>query len=472
MTKYATHLSLKQAVIRAAAAVAILLGITGCALPINLARQVEAPPAPTEGALPATETPTPTPSEAPATPEPTTDDTVQAIPTASFTPLPSPTPLDEPTEATAESTAEATPLTATETTPAAGQPSPVPADTPPLIGTFDVYLGAPDSSGGQLLRWMDTETGEKVSEITIKAKDNRAVRAGEYVYFVEAGTGLPVRANTAGAIETLAFAGPLPGAGDFQFMPSGNGNFLAWMSVLGDGTYAISHAASDGTLSTEIIRGNLEPGALVKLVRLSNDGRNVFYNIQPVDTTDDKTLFNAYTDLYMLNVSSGEVTELPGEPPCGPGLVCDAHVSLDGTYLLRTLPPATASAPIIVTNLVSGTVVARFTPEDVPNGAAFEIGYPFLTPGGEMIYMIAYGPPELENYMLVWANLLTGEQHVVSELGTERHRPLGWAGAGQWLLTTVEPDSYETWQTNIETGDTRRIAGMLFLGYINNLPTP
>lgn len=372
----------------------------------------------------------------------------------------------QPPTANPTATTEATP---TPTTPPASETPAIPPDSPPKLGSFDVYLGAPNDSGLQALLWVNTSTGETATEIQIRADDQDIVRAGQYIYFYAPGTREPRRANTAGAIQTLTFAAPPFNAVSYQLMPSATGNFLAWLSVDSGNVFTISFAASDGTNVHQVGGDTLLPGETVRLLRVTNDGRRIFYERRPASVTH-QTLFNARYDLYMLDVSSGQVLHLPGEPACGEAFVCDAHVSADGAYLVRTLPPRANTQLIIVTNLVSSANVARLSPIGIPPGAAYEIGYPFLTPGGELIYEVAYGALGLERYLWVWANLVTGEQRVLAELGTERHRPLGWASDGLTLLTTREPDVYDTWQINTETGAMRQIAGMLFLGHIVEPP--
>ena len=184
-----------------------------------------------------------------------------------------------------------------------------------------------------------------------------------------------------------------------------------------------------------------------------------------------ETRFSTRYDIYLIDILTNQTIHLPGEPACGESFVCDAHISSDGAFLIRMLPASLYQQPVVVTNLGTSVVLARFTPPATPAGYTLEIGYPFLTPGGELVYMQAYGPPQLESYRLVWANIVTGDQHVIVDLGHEKHRPLGWAADGINLLTTREPLQYDTWQINTETGSFRQIAGMMFLGHVQEPPT-
>lgn len=381
--------------------------------------------------------------------------------TASPTPAPSRTPEPNPPP----------PLpTPSETSP----PSATPTATavPPLTGSFDVYLSRPASDGSQTLMWIDTATAEVVTQIDIRAEDGRAIRGGQHIYFVEQATHQPVRVNTAGAAEVIAFAVPPPGAADYQILPSINGTHLVWASVSADGvTYQIGAARSDGVGAREVVRGQIEPGTSIDLLRVTIDGARLIFALKPPHITD-ATQFNAAYDLYSLNLITGEVVHLPGEPACGQRgdkpLVCDAYVSPDGAYLARTLTPQ-ALGTVVVTNLVTGAEVARFEPLDVPLGAIYEIGYPLFTPSGDLIFFESIGPEAIREYRLVLGNTVTGQASAIAVL-SDLHRPIGWTGSGFILLTTREPDTYDTWQIDIRSGQVRLVASNLFIGHVEVAP--
>lgn len=396
---------------------------------------------------------------------------VLASPTRSpepSTPIPTPTPQVtaapieiRPTDAVSTPDLSPTPNTISTA---------VPPDTPPISGSFDVYLGAPNEAGYQLLRWVETTTGEKITEISIRSDDHDAVRAGQYIYYYAPGTRQPQRVNTSGAILPLGFASPPPGTLFYQFLPSPTGEYLTWVAAGPDGVFKISLSDAAGTDVRQVGGDTLLEGEQVRLLRVTNDGSKVFYERRPISITHE-TLFAGRYSIFMLDTRTGRVYQLPGEPACGDMLVCDAHISPDGAFLIRTLPPQVVQQPVVVTNLVTSSVVVRFTPPVLPTGGfSIDIGYPFLTPSGELIYEQAYGPPGLESYRLILANLDNGDQRALVELGHEKHRPLGWAADGVTLLTTREPQQFDTWQVNSETGAMRQIAGMLFLGHIEEPP--
>jgi hypothetical protein len=352
---------------------------------------------------------------------------------------------------------------------AAGTPSAVGTPIPPTKGSFDVYLGAPDDQGSQLLRWVSTNSGEKITEISIRSDNQEAIRAGQYVYYYAPGTRAPHRVNTAGAVEPLAFANPPAGAMYYQLLPSATGDYLCWVVVQSDSVYKIYLSDVAGEEVRQVGGDTLRSGETIRLLRLTNDGTRIFYERRP-DGIAHQPLIPGKYEISLLSVGTGTVGTLPGEPACGETLVCDAHISPDGAFFIRTLPPSSFAQPIVVTNLATSSVLARFAPLDTPGGFSVELGYPFLTPGGELVYTQVYGPAKLEEYRLVWANIVTGEQRVIVALGHEQHRPLGWASDGITLLTTREPKQFDTWQINVETGAMRQIAGMLFLGHIEEPP--
>jgi hypothetical protein len=434
----------------------VLLGMSGC---FGLGGQnalTAATSTPTEGAVEATPEP-----EATATMAEEVAPASEAAPvTPSLTPLPSPTPLSD--ETPAGETPEGEPVEPVGDTP-------IPPGTEPLEGLFDVYLLAPDESGTQSLRWVSVVSDRVITEIHIRSADHRAIRAGQYIYFVQADTFSPRRVNTAGAIEELTFANPRSPVVSYQMLPSSTGDYLAWLEVDQDGSYTISAASSSGEDARVVSEGTLGAGETIKLMRVARDGSKLFFDRRPADVSMDAA-FDGYYDLYQLNLSTGEEAQLPGEPACGGLRVCGAHISPDGAYLARTLPPTVVGAEVVVTNLSTSTVVARFYPEGIPAGVPYNIGWPFFTPSSELVFIEEYGTPSVENYKLVAGNLVTGEQRVVAELGSEPHRPLGWAADGVTLLTTREPDFYDTWQVDIVTGDVQQIAAWMFLGYIQEPP--
>jgi hypothetical protein len=360
-------------------------------------------------------------------------------------------------------------MTAVPGTAAALQEASAQATVAPIKGSFDIYLGAPDSSRNQLLRWVDTVSGQKITEITIRADDQTIVRAGQYVYFYQPGTRAPRRVNTAGSIEPVPFADPPSGTEFYQFLPSATGNYVAWLIVATNNTFSIHIAGANGTDARQVGGATLLAGETVKLLRVSNDGGRIFFDRRPAGITYE-TRFAARSDIYLLDTLTGQTSHLPGEPACGESLLCDASVSSDGAFLIRTLPASLYQQPVVVTNLLTSVVLARFTPPEAPSGFSLEVGYPFLTPGGELVYAQAFGPPQLESYRLIWANIVTGDQHVIVDLGHEKHRPLGWAADGVTLLTTREPLQFDTWQINTQSGSLRQIAGMLFLGHVEEPP--
>jgi hypothetical protein len=413
-------------------------------------------------ALPFTEAASPTPSSEPTGTLLPTLAPIQPTESPSATPTGAAAPLEgaEPTTAPTGEAAAPTPQAST---------GPAGTEVPPTKGSFDVYLGPPNDQGFQLLRWVSTNTGEKVTEISIRTDDEKAVRAGRYIYFYASGTRAPQRVNTSGIVQPVTFANPPAGAQYYQFLPSATGDYLAWVVVQSDSVYRIYLSDADGTDVRQVGGDTLVSGETIRLLRVTNDGSRIFYERRPPGIAHEPLIPGKY-EIHVLTVASSVVSTLPDEPACGETLVCDAHISPDGAIIIRTLPPSRFAQPVVVTNVMTSSVLARFAPLETPGGFTVDIGYPFLTPGGEMVYLQAYGPANLEQYRLVWANIVTGEQRVVAELGYDQHRPLGWAADGITLLTTREPAMFDTWQINVETGEMRQIAGMLFLGHIEEPP--
>jgi hypothetical protein len=123
---------------------------------------------------------------------------------------------------------------------------------------------------------------------------------------------------------------------------------------------------------------------------------------------------------------------------------------------------------VTVTNVFSQTVIARYEPPTSPLGIDVDLGYPFFTPGGELVYMQAIRRPDVTDYRLIFANIVTGTQQMLADLGDIRHRPLAWTDDGLVLLTTREPDYYDTWQIDMRSGSVSKVADMMYLGSLSS----
>lgn len=370
-------------------------------------------------------------------------------------------PTEVPTE-TVEPTLTASPApTLTET----AQPSPSPVMIEPLLGTFDVYVGASAGEAGeQLIRWVDVGTGRTVTERSVLIKPESVNRAGERITYVTPAD-IPVRMNSAGDQEQLLYAAPVGPHDYYEFLPSANGRFYAWVwGVIADGSYAIGFAYQDGSIAGVIHSGQAEPGSQVNLLRTTNDGLSVFYDLIGPDVRPAAALGGVY-EIHQLSVASGAESALAGEPACA-NRFCPAHISPDGAYLARGYAVFETSQPLIVYNLVSGNVLTRFAIPRELQGRVLSIGYPVFTPGGELVYVVELGPLGGETYELVFANIVTGEQKVIARFLSTLYTPLGWTANARAILMT-RADAYEAWQIPLDgSAAPAQIAGMRFIATI------
>ncbi len=406
---------MKRVVLIPLAAIALLL--SACA------------PAPTPSptyvkptALPATELPSPT--------EPPTD-----------TPTPEPTSTETPT------------------------PQPTATLLGPVYGTFDVYFSAPaDDEGRQLIRWLDVGSGAVVGEVLDFISEGTVHRGGEAVYYVN-GDDIPIRMNSRGETERLTFAAPPVAYEYYEFLPAANGHWLAWVTgSLSEGSFIISISSRDGLDAHILYHGQSVPGARVHLLRVTNDGKSIFYDLIGPDVREPG-VFGGASEVHQLSTESALDTLLPGEPACE-NRFCPAHISPDGAYFARGLPVFDVSQPLVITNLVSGNVLTRFAIPRELLGRVLTVGYPVFTPGGELVYEVELGPLGGESYMLVFANIVTGEQRVLADLRTTPHVPLGWSADATSLLT-ARRGLFDTWQTPLDGSRAPvQIAGMRFLATI------
>jgi len=381
------------------------------------------------------------------------------------TPLPSPTPLDATSvEETAEVAGEETEEDATEV---------VPTQTPVPVfeGAYEVYLSEPNDSGEQTLHWQNVLSRVVVTDVNLNPLHDAAFRSGRYIYYIEERTFRPIRINTAGYSEPVSFALPPADAAGYQLIASSNGDYLAWLIVGADGSsYFVYTAFVDGSGERIVQQGKLEPETSIELLRISNDGRYVFIDKRPDSAVPEADFPGAY-DIWVIDTRVNTEEQVSGEPACGENIMCGAYISPDGALLARTLPADSFAAPIVVTNIFSSTVIGRFVPENAPLTGVWQVGLPIFTPGGELVYMMSYGPTGTENYAIHFVNLVTEEQRKIAELGVIQQIPVGWATDGFNLLTTGRDDVYETRQIDIRDGRFRYVSPNRYLGIVNEPPT-
>lgn len=315
----------------------------------------------------------------------------------------------------------------------------------------DVY--AERTPNGLALHYADPSTGKELSAVPIES--TRVMLAGEAIFF-EGPDGGPVRASADGQHVPYAFIAPAEDADFFEFLISADGSTLVWLEMRHDedsNPTIIWAAWDDRDAILPIYEFDAPPDGGLRLVSLSEDGGTLYVD--------------ARMDLLALDVNSGEATELPTEPGCGDAFFCEAVISDDGRYLLRAKsPPGPEPEPIVVHDIASGRVVARFAAQPTDEMVVYEVSHPILAPDRRrLVYRLAEGPFGEEAYSYFLADTVTGEQSLLAESGTTPLRPVRWLDR-QTLVLSAEPSAFDEWHLDTTTGELKRVSDRLYLGRV------
>src|SRR5579859_395500 len=209
-------------------------------------------------------------------------------------------------------------------------PGPTPA--PSVNGPYDVFVNSSISKGKPGLFFVDARTG--LSNIVVtNGQYHTLLHSG--VLYQEIGTNAIKVAYPDGRIEPFApIQLPDPKA-SLVWIASEDGSRVVWaisqqnaqqQTTLSD----MYLAGADGSNPKLILHSSSTKGILTVPLAVTTDGATVFY----ARSAPDKRpygLFPVATDVFSLDVASGQTTDLPGKTECA----CAVGFSANGSILAR-----------------------------------------------------------------------------------------------------------------------------------------
>jgi len=370
----------------------------------------------------------------------------------------------------------ATSVTLPQATPSADEPvasplspaTPViaPNETPvpaPFVERADVY--AERTPNGLTLHYADPQSNREIAAVPVPGTN--VTLAGEAIFFAGADGG-PVRASANGQHIPYAVAAPQIDSAFYEFLISADGSTIVWLQTFAgseSNPTAIWAAWDTRDAILPIYQEDVPPDQALRLVALSEDGETLYFDRRA--TAGGYSVFPSWMELWSLEVNTGEAIRLPGEPGCGGDFACDGRVSDDGRYLLRTMPPASGEEePVVVTDISSEEIVARFALQPDDEEATYEAGSPILTPDArQLVYVLAERPAGEEIFRYFLADLTTSDQRLLAESGNTHLRPVRWLD-DETLVLTAEPSAFDEWHLSLDTGELRRVSDRLYLGRV------
>lgn len=250
-----------------------------------------------------------------------------------------------------------------------------------------------------------------------------------------------------------------------DWMVSADGSHIAWTLTSGDSAFlsTITTVANmDGTNPKQVLVDGPRSGIRALPVAFNADHTVLYMDYQP-DSIGDFTPFRQYAGLFSVEVSTGTVNYLPGEPGC----FCGAGIG--GGYLLRFA--LTSDIKGFDLNVVALDGSASQTIPAVRLNNYTQAGDIILSPDHtRAIYALAqiekFGTPEqTEQIVFMLVDLQTMRQATLTPPINDFMRPVSWTEENTALLV-VSAKRAGTWKLNLADGKLTQVAKASYLGIV------
>ncbi len=323
-------------------------------------------------------------------------------------------------------------------------------------GDVDVFVSSPTATSKASVYFVDARTG--LSTVVVTNGLNPTL-LGADVIFIDKDTGKVGIAHRDGTLETHPF---IDSSEVLNWVVSPDRRWIAWAAgrnQAGSLIIDLYAARADGVGKGIILHTSSSKGIGVRPLAITNDGATVFYTRQ----FDDPKAYQPFpqaSDVFRLNVSSGESTRLTGEPRCR----CAATFGTNGSTFFRLEgTPQGFIAHFIDLALNTDT---RADPSSLNYAQA---GYALLSDKGSYaVYSMAKGTQikgTPDQYVLVLVDASQRKQSIILAASPVRLRPLIF-GQNSLLLTGVDKDG--TYKLSLSDGTLTQISNYTYLGTLSS----
>jgi hypothetical protein len=318
-----------------------------------------------------------------------------------------------------------------------------------------------DGAGSDRLIFIDLLTGE---ETTLNVDGQRYTPFGDAVMYHAPATGEVMLADPDGT-RKHPFIQPESDTRRVDWLVSPDGTEVAWTLTSGTPdflTTVTQVAAVDGSGARVVLRDGARTGIRALPVAFAPDMATLYMDYQP-DMIGDLTPFRQYAGLFAVDLATGGVSPLPGEPGC----FCGAAVGA-GHFLRLSLTPDLTGFDLRMTDLASESETRIPALRLVDFTQAGDV---LIAPdGARAVYALAqvqnFGRPEQAvRTVFVLVDLDAGTQSALTEPITTFVRPVAWTEDATAILFT-SPTLDGTWKVNLSDGLLNRVAEATYVGTI------
>lgn len=331
----------------------------------------------------------------------------------------------------------------------------------PLFARHQVFVQQNiDGTGTDRLLFVDLLTGEQTD---VTARGERYLPVGDAVLFYDASAARVRLASPDGTVRDHPFMQPTPTARRIDWQISADGDWLAWTITEGPSEALVTTttiATIDGDRPQIALVDGPRDGLRAMPVIFSPDATTLYMDFQP-DTIGDLTPFRQYAGLFALDLATGEMTTLPGEPGC----FCGAGIRA-GMFIRLALTDDLSGFDVNIYDLTTG---AAHTIPALTLVNFTQAGDVLIAPdGSQAIYALAqvnrFGAPDQSvRTVFVRVDLQTWTQQPLTDPITTFVRPIAWTEDNTAVLFT-SPVIGGTWKINLSDGDLVKVADATLIG--------
>ncbi len=334
----------------------------------------------------------------------------------------------------------------------------------PNTRSWDVFIEVHDDRPNQTdLIFADILSGETFTLHTI---GERYTLLEDGVLYFDTRDRQVKLAKPNGTIRDHPFITMTPDAYRVDWAVSTDRQAIAWTlarkssdSILTTSTFM---ADANGTEIRELLTDGPRTHVRVLPIALSDDKAELYMDVHP-DGIDEYAPYVQYAGLFALNLASGEMRTLPGEPAC----FCAAGF---GTGMFLRLRPNDESGGVDVQldSLHGGA--ARVIPALSRQHDARAGGVLVSADNTLAVYALSqmrgYGTAEQAvRTVFMRVNLLTLEQSPLSKPITSFVQPLKWTEDNTAILFTSDRQN-GTWKIILDSGQVVKVAAATYLGHL------
>ncbi len=332
--------------------------------------------------------------------------------------------------------------------------------------SWDVFAERRDGRSQQTnLIFMDILTGETVSLNTV---GERYTLLDSGVLYFDASDRQVKLAKPDGAVRQHPFITMTPDAYRVDWAVSTDRKSIAWTLTRRNADHALMTSTFVADAAGSEIREVLADGPREKLrvlpLAFGDDQTELYLDVHPDEIRPDVP-YTQYASLFALDLTSGEIRTLPGEPAC---FLCAA--GFGAGLFLRLLPDEESNGVDVRLDSLRGGA-ARVIPAISQYHNAQAGNVLINDDNTSAIYVWSrrrgHGAEQTVRTVFVRVNLLTLEQLIVSRPIAAFVHPIKWTEDNTAILFTGEGRN-GTWKLDLQSGQVAKVAAAAYLGHLHS----